>query len=68
VDFLAHAIAERAIHDLVTLNEALALKQRRDDQGLEVLAVATHLEYRALKALSNITPDIIGGRHRDLTV
>src|SRR6185503_16770332 len=40
VDFLAHAIAERRVDELVPLHAALALERRAHDQRLEMLAVA----------------------------
>ena len=47
MDFLAHAVAERGIDQLVTLHAALAGKVAANDEGLEVLAIADHLEVLA---------------------
>ena len=47
MNFLAHAIAERRIDQLVALDAAFAGELRRDDHGLEVLAVADHFEVLA---------------------
>src|SRR5262245_57552359 len=47
VDLFAHPVAERGIYQLVALHAALAGEGRRDDQCLEVLAVAEHLEVLA---------------------
>src|SRR5687768_8626437 len=40
VDLFAHALAQRGIHELVALHAAAAGELARDDDGLEVLAVA----------------------------
>src|ERR1044072_6015985 len=47
VDFLAHAIAERRIDELVALHAVAAGELIRDHQRLEVLAVADHLDMLA---------------------
>ena len=57
VNFFAHAVTQRRIHQLVTLNQALADKCGRDNQRTEVLAIAFDFEMRALKAGSNIVFD-----------
>src|ERR1044071_8309919 len=44
VDLFAHPVAERGVHQLVALHAALAGERRRDDDRLEMLAVADHLE------------------------
>src|SRR5882672_5067039 len=44
VDLLAHALAERGIDQLVALHAAAAGKFRRNDERLEMLAVARHLD------------------------
>src|SRR5204863_9561194 len=42
VDLLAHAIAERGVDELVALHPVAAGELLRDDERLEVLAVARH--------------------------
>src|SRR5258706_2484698 len=44
VDFLAHAIAQRLVDQLVALHTVLALEGGRHDQRLEMLPVAAHLD------------------------
>src|SRR5688500_14893005 len=82
VDFLAHALAERAIDQLVALDAAFAGELRRDDHGLEVLAVADDFDVlagesaldAALHAFGsdhvqvlNLYPDLSSKRHADAT-
>src|SRR5678815_3000595 len=50
MDLLAHAVAQRGVHQLVTLHAALAGERRRDDDRLEMLPVADHLEVLAREA------------------
>src|SRR5689334_588858 len=47
VDFLAHALAERRIDELVALDAAPAGELRGDDERLEVLPVADHFHVLA---------------------
>ena len=68
VNFLAHAVAKRAINGLVPLHRALTFEERRYDQRLEVLTVTADLKHRALKARGDVTPDIVGSRQSNLTV
>src|SRR5882724_615595 len=49
VDFVAHALAERAINQLVALHPVAPGELRRNDQRLEVLPVARHLDVLAGK-------------------
>ena len=44
MDFLAHAIPQGPVDELVALHAALARECRRHDQRLEMLAVADHLD------------------------
>src|SRR5689334_23300290 len=44
VDFLAHAVAEGRVDQLVALDAALAVESGGDDQRLEMLAVANDLD------------------------
>lgn len=54
MDFFAHAVAERGIDELMPLDQALAFKCRRDDDGIEMLAIAIDVEMRAFETGSNI--------------
>src|SRR5712692_1237633 len=47
VDFFAHALAERRVHELVALHAAAAGEGARYDQRLEVLPVARDLDVLA---------------------
>src|SRR6185436_14133277 len=47
VDFLAHALPERGVDELVALHAAPAFEFLRHDHRLEVLAVAAHLDVLA---------------------
>jgi hypothetical protein len=44
MNFFAHAIAERAVYELVALYARFPAKGFTDDQGFEVLAVADHFQ------------------------
>src|SRR3954464_7374254 len=44
MDLLAHAIAQRPIHELVALHAALAGEGARHNERLEMLPVANHLD------------------------
>src|SRR5262245_31438355 len=50
VDFRAHAIAECRVNELVALHAALTGERGGNDERLEVLAVAAHLEVLAGEA------------------
>jgi hypothetical protein len=69
VDLLAHAVSERAVHQLVPLHQPLALEKPRDDQRFEVLPVAVHFEGFALEACGDVAFDVVGSHHdRSLAV
>eukprot|EP01022_Parablepharisma_sp_SALTPOND_P017907 TRINITY_DN290_c1_g1_i2.p1 TRINITY_DN290_c1_g1~~TRINITY_DN290_c1_g1_i2.p1 ORF type:complete len:1623 (-),score=570.02 TRINITY_DN290_c1_g1_i2:20056-24924(-) len=57
VDFLAHAVAQRRVDQLVTLDQALAGEGLGDDDGGEVLAIALHFEMLAIEAGGDIAFD-----------
>ena len=57
VDLFAHAVAQRGVDDLVALDRALAREGRRDDDGLEVLAIAFDFEVGAFEAGGNVAVD-----------
>src|SRR5471030_1102156 len=64
VDFLAHAVAQRGVDQLVALDQTLADEGRRNDDGLEVLAVALHFEVGAFEAGGQVAVDQFwGGGH-----
>src|SRR5450830_932579 len=65
VDFLAHAVAQGRVHQLVALDRALAGECGRDDDGLEVLAVAFHLQVGAFEAGGDVAVDCFWGRGHD---
>src|SRR3990172_782692 len=50
VDLHAHSFAQRRVHQLMALHAALAFKRTRDDQRLEMLPLADHLDMRAGEA------------------
>jgi len=54
VDFLAHAIAQRTIDDLVLLYTILVAKLRADNDSLEMVAITNHLDVFARQAFLNI--------------
>ena len=60
MDLLAHAIAERAVHQLVALDPAQALECRTDDQRLEMLPVAVDLDLVAGKSGLDRALDVVG--------
>src|SRR5256885_4217307 len=63
VDFLAHALAERRVHELVALHAVAPGELGRDDQRLEVLAVAQDFEVRAGEARPDALLDAFGRAH-----
>src|SRR5450830_33325 len=68
VDFLAHAVAQCRVDDLVAGDQPLAGKRGRDDHGLEVLAIALHFEVRAFEAGRQVAVDQFwsGGHDKSL--
>src|SRR5215471_1155075 len=63
MDLFAHPVAERGIYQLVPLHAILAGERRRDDQRLEMLAVADHLEVLAGDAGLDAGLDAFGIDH-----
>src|ERR1700752_640929 len=49
VDLLAHALSQRRVHQLMALHAAAARELGRDDERLEVLSVADHLDALAVE-------------------
>lgn len=47
MDFLAHAVAERRVNQLVALHPIAALERPADDHRLEMLAIANDFEVLA---------------------
>ena len=60
MDLLAHALAERAVDELVLLHPRLAAERRAHDHRLEVMAVAGHLDVLALEACLDPLLDLFG--------
>src|SRR5512135_2103036 len=54
VDFLAHALAERRIDQLMARNAGLAGERRTDDERLEVTAIAVDFNALARQSLRDI--------------
>src|SRR5688572_11652014 len=63
VDLLTHAVAERLVDQLVALHPALARESIGHDHGLEVLAVADHLDVLAGEAAFDAAFHAFGGHH-----
>src|SRR4029079_380626 len=63
VDFLAHALAQCGIDELVTLHAAPALEFLRHDHRLEMLSVADHLDVLAREAGLDSCFDAFSGYH-----
>src|SRR5687767_1513296 len=61
VDLLTHAVAERLVDQLVALHAALARESIGHDHGLEVLAVADHLDVLAGEAAFDALLDAVRG-------
>src|SRR3954471_20028088 len=68
VDLLAHAAAERGVHHLVALHAALAREPGGDHHGLEVLAVADHLDVLALQVRFDALLDAVRRDHQCLSL
>src|SRR5688572_10465248 len=63
VDLLAHALAERRVHQLVALHAALSRESRGHHQRLEVLAVADYFHALAGEPRADALLDAVGGHH-----
>ena len=59
VDLLAHALAERRIHELVALHPALAAERLADDERLEMLSVARDAHLAALQPFLDVALDLL---------
>src|SRR5690606_29914743 len=68
VDLLAHAIAQGGVNHLVALHAALALEGGRDDERLEVLAIADDFDMPALEAGGDALLDAFGIHHGGFTI
>src|SRR5207248_10891858 len=67
VDLLAHAIAERGVDELVALHPVAAGELLRDDERLEVLAVARDFDVLASEARLDALLDAFGRDHQYLS-
>jgi hypothetical protein len=63
VDLLAHALAQRGVYQLVALHAAAPGELVRDDERLEVLAVADHLDVLAGETALDACLHAFGGHH-----
>src|SRR5512135_2754704 len=63
VDLLAHALAERGVHQLVALHAAAPLELARHDERREMLTVTAHLEVLAGEPGCNSLPDAFSRHH-----
>src|SRR4051812_30691210 len=63
VDLLAHALAERRVHQLVPLHAALAAERVAHDQRLEMLPVAGDLHFAARQTGLDIASHFLGCHH-----
>src|SRR3954468_10600141 len=68
MDFFAHALTERAIHQLMALHSIAPGELRRDDQRLEVLPVADHLDVLAAEPCFNALFDAFRRDHQYLSL
>src|SRR5256885_11230553 len=68
MDFFAHALAERAIHQLMALHSIAPGELRRDDQRLEMLPVAAHLDVLAAEARFDALFDAFRRDHQYLSL
>ena len=67
VDLPAHRIAQRRVHQLVTLQRALPVEQGRDHHGLEVhVVVGAYERAGARQAVLDVLANLVGG-HFGLT-
>src|SRR5690242_5090397 len=66
VNFLAHAIAERSVHNLMPLHAGFATKRFTYDQGFEVMTIADHFEMLTLQMVFYIAFDVFGSDHGHL--
>src|SRR6185436_1448152 len=63
VDFLAHAIPESPVDDLVLLHARFTAEFRTHDHRLEMMAIANHFDVIACEAVPDIGPDLFRGNH-----
>ncbi len=62
VDFLAHALAQGGVHPLMAAHTRQAFELGRDDGGVEVLAIALHVQVIAAETGGNVRVELSGGR------
>src|ERR1700722_2661233 len=62
MDFLAHPVAERPIHELVTRDQSFAFKRIADNGREKMLAVAFNFQMLASEAASNVFLHLFRGR------
>jgi hypothetical protein len=60
MDFLAHAIAQRLVYELMALHPGFSAEGFAHDHGLEVLTVADHFQMLALEMVFDIALYIVG--------
>src|SRR5262249_4592775 len=63
VYLLAHALAERGVHELVTLHPRFPAEGLAHDQRLEVLAVAGHAHFAARQSRLDVAAQVLGCHH-----
>src|SRR5690242_19959127 len=66
VNFLAHAIAQHTVYQLVPLHARLAAKRLAHDDGFEVLTIANHLEILTWQLIFDVTLDVFWSNHGSL--
>jgi hypothetical protein len=68
VDLLAHALAKRRVHQLVPLDAVPAGELARNDERLEVLAIAEHFHVLARESGLDRLLDAFGSDHQYLSL
>jgi hypothetical protein len=64
VNFLTHAITKRFIYDLMLLDPRFAPERGTDDNGIEMMAIAGHLDMIAREILLDVGLYLLRGDHR----
>ena len=66
MNFLAHAIAQGTVHQLMPLHARLAAKGLAHDHRFEVLPVADHFEMLTWQVIFDVALDVLWSNHGSL--
>ncbi len=63
MDFFAHTVAERTVHELMLLHFVFAAKRGADNHGFKVMAIAADLQPFAIETFCDIRLHLFGLHH-----